>query len=793
METLLAFLWAPLVLYGLAVGIALLAERVLKVDLPNPLLGPVGLGLIVALVMPVYRLGGDSTAALALALPCALAGGVLARAGLPGRLNPGAAALSGVSVYALYMAPVVLSGHWTWAGYNFVNDTSANLLFADLLSEHGLSAPAAAVSSTASIQSTPSRFGYPVGAHGVLATLRPLAGAPLAAIYQPVIAATAGLAAMAMAELARGAGLRTRTAALAGALSMGAVLIYRYALHGSIKEVLVVALVATCAALARVALDRELNVRMVVLIALCAAALLHVFGAVGGVYAVALGVLLLAVGLLEGRSVAAVGRLALVGAAISLVAIAGSLSDVKNFAERAGDAFASEGGASTAYMGHLLRPIPLVQTAGVWLARDYRGPVQPHNAVENSALLIVVGLLLAVGIAWELRRRRPSGLLLLVPAAAVAAALVPRLSPYAGAKLLVIMSPAVCLMAAIGALSLLDGTRRLARGLGAAGLAALTIGLVLSDGLGYREVTLAPPERVEAMQDVAAKARGPGLWLVNEWEEYAKFFMRDIRVNAAFEAESPIPAQMREPRPIFGRYYDLDELTLEYVQSFPGLIKRRSPSASRPPGSFDLVYRNDYYEAWRRRASSRVLEHLPLQSLHAATSRPSCGEVRRLAARARGSDRLIAAARPALVLLNAVPDEVTWARNPNTPGTVVPISPGRAEGTRGTRGGRFRVWIRGSFGRRTWALVDGRKVGAAHEVNTPGQWVEVGSVALAAGRHRLAIERPGLGLRPGDGFRGEMGPLALEPVRGGRLVRLAPERYRELCRGEWDWIELVRG
>ncbi|HYP49074.1 MAG TPA: hypothetical protein VEQ61_10595, partial [Thermoleophilaceae bacterium] len=423
METLLAFLWAPFVLYGLSVGLALLAERVLRVEVPPALLGPVGMALLVALVMPVYRLGGGSSLALALALPCAVVGVVLARATLPGRLNPGAAGLGGLGVFALYMAPVALSGHWTWAGYNFVNDTSANLLFADLLSREGVSVPAAGDSSTTNIQSTASRFGYPVGAHGLLATIKPLTGASLAAIYHPVIAAIAGLAAMAMAHLARGAGLRPRAAALAGALPMGAVLIYRYALHGSIKEVLVVALVATSAALARVALDRELSVRVVVLIALCAAALLHVFGAVGGVYALGVGLLVLLVAVLEGRSLATVGRLVLVGLAITVVAVAVSLSDIKNFADRAGDAFASEGGASTAYVGHLLRPLPLVQTAGVWLARDYRGPVQAHNELENTLLLVVVGLLFAVGVFWELRRRRASALLLLVPVAAVAAAL----------------------------------------------------------------------------------------------------------------------------------------------------------------------------------------------------------------------------------------------------------------------------------------------------------------------------------------------------------------------------------
>ena len=126
--------------------------------------------------------------------------------------------------------------------------------------------------------------------------------------------------------------------------------------------------------------------------------------------------------------------------------------------------------------------------------------------------------------------------------------------------------------------------------------------------------------------------RGGGLWLVNEWEEFAKYFMRDIKVNAAFEAESPRPAEMRKPRPIFGRYYDLDALTLEYVNSFPGIIKRRSPAASRPPASFKLSYENDYYEVWRQQDGPAVIEHLPLQRRHvpqptgpACDRRPSPG------------------------------------------------------------------------------------------------------------------------------------------------------------------------
>jgi hypothetical protein len=429
----------------------------------------------------------------------------------------------------------------------------------------------------------------------------------------------------------------------------------------------------------------------------------------------------------------------------------------------------------------------------VWLARDYRVPVTPDSEVENGVLIAVVGLLALAGVVLELRRRRVAGLLLLVPVAVIAAALVPQLSPYAGGKLLVVLAPAVSLMAALGALGLLALRSRWARAAGGLGLAVMVVGLALSDGLGYREATLAPPERVRAMENVADHMGGGGLWLVNEWEEFAKYFMRDVKVNAAFEAESPRPAELRVPGPIFGRYYDLDDLTLRYVQSFPGIVKRRSPTASRPPASYELSYANDYYEAWRRRPGVRVVRHLPLGARTSAADRPFCPVVRRLAARARPADRVVAAPRPLLVVLDPVRADTDWPRNPNAPDTVIPIVPGELKGTRRTDGGRFRVWLRGSFGRPTSGYVDGQKVGSAHEINTPGQWVELGEVELNAGAHRLEVRRPGAGLGPGDSHRGELGPLVLEPVSSKSLVTVPPARAASLCDREWDWIELVRG
>src|ERR687893_807334 len=57
------------------------------------------------------------------------------------RLRPGWFTLAWLAAFGLHLAPVVLSGEWTWAGYNFVNDTAQQLLLADYLAENGVATP----------------------------------------------------------------------------------------------------------------------------------------------------------------------------------------------------------------------------------------------------------------------------------------------------------------------------------------------------------------------------------------------------------------------------------------------------------------------------------------------------------------------------------------------------------------------------------------------------------------------------------------------------------------------------
>jgi hypothetical protein len=137
MTTFLAFLWTPVIATALALGVGLLVERLARWRIPGALLAPVGAATAIVLTTAVYRMHGTAVVAAVVIGAAAVAGVVLARGDLRERLRPGPAAAAGLAVYLLYLGPVLASGHWSWPGYNFVNDTSVNLLYVDLLAHHG--------------------------------------------------------------------------------------------------------------------------------------------------------------------------------------------------------------------------------------------------------------------------------------------------------------------------------------------------------------------------------------------------------------------------------------------------------------------------------------------------------------------------------------------------------------------------------------------------------------------------------------------------------------------------------
>src|SRR4051812_12350053 len=127
MTTFASWVIAPIILLLITGAVGLLAERVARAELPNGALVGLGAWTTVLMVLPVFLLGLPASVAAVVTFVIVALGLWFGRRDL---LRPvrTPAAVAGLLVYLLYLAPVLLTGHWTWSGYNFVNDPALNWL-----------------------------------------------------------------------------------------------------------------------------------------------------------------------------------------------------------------------------------------------------------------------------------------------------------------------------------------------------------------------------------------------------------------------------------------------------------------------------------------------------------------------------------------------------------------------------------------------------------------------------------------------------------------------------------------
>ncbi len=416
------------------------------------------------------------------------------------------------------------------------------------------------------------------------------------------------------------------------------------------------------------------------------------------------------------------------------------------------------------------------------------------TAVVSAAVLV----LMATALLSAVRRRDPGTLMLLGVMGLVLLIVFPRVSPYAQGKLLAIASP-VAVFAALMALVSVRGqwsVPALAVG------GAIVIAILASDVMAYGHDRIAPTRRMEAMTEVGDRFAGKGPVLWNEFDEFAKYFARRSRISAPFEAITPQQVQLREPTSFYGRYFDLDEELLSFVESDPIVVTRRSPAASRPPANFRRVYENAYYVGWERASAPDVLAHLPeQQSYYAPSGIISCSALAPIVAGAPVATELIVAKAPELALFKPDQDPrrpTGWSTDPNSPGAVLTKTPGHSEGVVKVRGGaRYAVWVQGDFPRKISVEIDGRRVGWVAGSNSPGQWLMAASLYLTPGGHRVRVLMTGghRHLGPGEwpvGDVGAIGAVGLQREAPERLRTVTLSSYRTLCGQEADWVELVR-
>jgi hypothetical protein len=192
MSLLIAWLVFPLVLSVLALGCGLLLERTARTVLPGALLLPVGLAVLI--VAAQLATVADATAELAtpLVVLLAVSGLAIARPWRDLRLDWWAVA-TGVAVFVVFAAPVVLSGSATFAGYTRIDDTASWLAIVDRLMEHGRNLDGLPPSTYQAQLHAYLGDGYPVGAFLPLGLARPLVGQDAAWLFQPYMAYLGGM------------------------------------------------------------------------------------------------------------------------------------------------------------------------------------------------------------------------------------------------------------------------------------------------------------------------------------------------------------------------------------------------------------------------------------------------------------------------------------------------------------------------------------------------------------------------------------------------------------------------
>lgn len=802
MDLLLAWLLYPLALALVTGGLGLLVERGAGVRLPGTLVLPVGLAALI--VVASLATAWSVVAPLATPLVVALALAGYAVGARRWRWSPALAAAAGV--FAVFAAPVVLSGNATFAGYGVLGDTAIQFVGIDRLFEHGRSLADLPPSSYQAALQGYFDSGYPFGAQVAIGAVRPLVGQDIAWVYQPGLAFLVACLALCLyalgGQLVRGRWLRAGVAFVAAQPA----LVYAYALQGSVKELGTATVVALLAALtvpfARATAREPGALRPLLPLAVASAASLAVIGLAAAPW---LGPILLAALVVSVRArpsglqlARQVGAFALLTALLSLATLA-----------TLGGYFRVTTGVVTAgeEVGNLIGPLDPLQVVGIWINGDYR--LDPGGSwLPVTRVLVVVALLAAaLGLWWAVRRRAWAVLLYVGTALLACVVIAAAGSPWADAKAFMIVSPAVLFAAVLGPVALLERAPARPSWRLAGGLLALVLtgGVLVSNAFAYRDARLAPRERFEELQRIGEDRDGRGPLLVTEFEEFAKHFLRAADPYGVSEASSPRPADPAPPGgegPRYGFPSDLDDLSQPYVHAYRTLVLRRSPVASRPPADYERVSHDRWYEVWERRDDGpEVLEHLPLGSPLSPAATPRCADVRALARRAAEAGAQLAfverTAPPAFVPSGpGAQRPAAWGPDGREPLVLRTNGAGTVSGTLTVpTAGAYEVWLGGSFGTPLEVTIDDRRIGElGRALSGRAQYGPVGAVELDAGDHAVRITRGGRSLAPGAG-NSQLGPLVLAPAADAppAVEQLPPSRWRELCGRTLDWIEVVRG
>ena len=627
--------------------------------------------------------------------------------------------LVAVAVLLVYGAPVILSGQATFTGVVKLDDTATWFNFIDNVISHGRSTAGLAPSTyRLQLEANPA---YPLGAFVLPGALRGLTGIDAAWIFQPYLAGCGAAVAMCLYALVEPVIASVRLRSLVAFLAAQSALLYAYSMWSGIKEMTAAFLLALGMALAAELIRRPRpHLRELVPVSVATGALLQTLSiGAGGWMAPALFFVLLAwlaPRLVRGTHAAAPEvepqsedeveqdiseplRRRVGPAAVSLVVLVGLTAlcilpvwtVIAKFLSSQDTNLFTEGQNVHTKLGNLYAPLKAFQLAGVWLEGDFRVSV---SLISWTSAFIVVEIFAALGALWWTIRRRQLGLALYVIVALLGCAIfyLGGATPWVTAKSLAIASPATLTAALVGAAALWESRGRAGARAGNAlrrhgwviGLLMTAViggGVLWSNVLAYGEVSLASRPRMEELQHIGKLVAGKGPTLLNEYEVYAdRHFLREgAPTEPAEYREATLPLRTGA---ILTKAADadIDSFSLQTLLPYRSIVTPASPTESRPPSIWQLVYAGRFYDLWQRPepAPETIIEHIPygesnslpycgnaenqetrpLCSLDPVTI-PSCPQVEQFARKAAADDaHLLADERPKPTVVRG--DEVVW-------------------------------------------------------------------------------------------------------------------------------------
>ena len=533
MNLLVPWLLFPAVLGLLSLGCGLLVEQVSGVNLPGALRLPAGLAALI--VLGLFSTMGSTTASLTvpIAVGAAAAGFMLSLGRRRPRVNRSLIGLA-LGSFAVYAAPVVLSGQATFTGYIKLDDTGSFLAFTDQIMAHGRNLAGIAPSTYQRVLDLNIGEGYPIGTFLPLGIGSRLTGEDPAWTYQPCMAFYAAMAALALYALLDGVvgspSLRAFSAFIAGQ----AALLYAYSLWGGSKELAAAALIGLTAALAPVRREELKSGRALIPFAVAGAATLGVLSVTGILWVGLLAVPALVI-LVSGWE--RLWRPALLCIAAAAALSIPSLVIARQFLHYATSNLLTQ----SERLGNLFRPLRFIQIFGIWTTGDFRSNPGDYTATK---ILIAVCACSALGAALYAFRRR-AWRLVLVPAVCIVAALFLQTesSPWLAGKALATGAPFLVLLGLVGAAALVQSGRGVE---GAVVAIAISGGVLWSNALAYRAVWLAPRAQLAELQQIGNRFSGDGPTLMTEYQIYGvRHFLRSMDAEAACGAARQVGATHR--------------------------------------------------------------------------------------------------------------------------------------------------------------------------------------------------------------------------------------------------------